>query len=340
MCRQTRVRAAGFTLIELLAVVAIIGLLIGILVPTIGAARRAGKTAASKATLGTIGTALEQFASDEKFGGRYPPSHSDRDTSGADTVTVRSPYVSGSGTDIQISGAGLLVWALAGADFAGTPGFKVFRTGSSTKWSEDTDAQNTSNDPTQSGAYAWRNDNTGLPVQARATYLAADSVKTTPRHPINSAKFVIPSEVSRDERDYPMFLDTFGYPILYYRADPTGRTWVDREIEGAAQRGIYHWIDNAALVAETGAQPSGVTNAKLKLYDESAPHKLGWDAGGTFQDANGVPTGTPPSGSFQGFIRNEKVQGRHTPFRPDSYLLLSPGSDGLYGTSDDVTNFK
>ena len=27
------------------------------------------------------------------------------------------------------------------------------------------------------------------------------------------------------------------------------------------------------------------------------------------------------------------------PYRPDSYILISAGADGLYGTGDDITNF-
>jgi len=27
------------------------------------------------------------------------------------------------------------------------------------------------------------------------------------------------------------------------------------------------------------------------------------------------------------------------PYRPDSYILISAGADGYYGTADDITNF-
>jgi hypothetical protein len=30
---------------------------------------------------------------------------------------------------------------------------------------------------------------------------------------------------------------------------------------------------------------------------------------------------------------------RPWPYRPDSYILISAGADGLYGTGDDITNF-
>jgi hypothetical protein len=33
------------------------------------------------------------------------------------------------------------------------------------------------------------------------------------------------------------------------------------------------------------------------------------------------------------------VQARPWPYRSDSYLLISAGADGLYGTDDDIRNF-
>ncbi|MBN1795856.1 MAG: type II secretion system protein [Sedimentisphaerales bacterium] len=46
---------------------------------------------------------------------------------------------------------------------------------------------------------------------------------------------------------------------------------------------------------------------------------------------------------FYDFIENPKISkktGRPWPYNPDSYLLISAGNDGLYGTKDDITNFK
>jgi hypothetical protein len=43
--------------------------------------------------------------------------------------------------------------------------------------------------------------------------------------------------------------------------------------------------------------------------------------------------------AFYDLIRNTKVPGGDKPYRQDSYILLSAGFDGEYGTSDDVFNF-
>jgi hypothetical protein len=89
-----------------------------------------------------------------------------------------------------------------------------------------------------------------------------------------------------------------GAPILYYRADTSGKT----------TRTIYDGSDNIRLVfakqiADGGEHP--LTSA-LFFYD---------------------------------YIKNPKITARDWPYRPDSYILISAGADGLYGTPDDIRNF-
>ena len=43
--------------------------------------------------------------------------------------------------------------------------------------------------------------------------------------------------------------------------------------------------------------------------------------------------------TFARFILDTKVKTRPTPVQKDSYLLISAGPDGRYGTDDDVTNW-
>ena len=44
-------------------------------------------------------------------------------------------------------------------------------------------------------------------------------------------------------------------------------------------------------------------------------------------------------GTFANLIWDRKVTARNVPVRKDSYLLISPGVDALWGTDDDLTNF-
>jgi hypothetical protein len=42
---------------------------------------------------------------------------------------------------------------------------------------------------------------------------------------------------------------------------------------------------------------------------------------------------------FYDFIQDPMILNFKKPFRPDSFLLISAGNDGLYGTKDDICNF-
>ena len=93
-----------------------------------------------------------------------------------------------------------------------------------------------------------------------------------------------------------------GTPILYYRANTSGKTI----------REIYNVQDNDAIV-------------QIKQQADNREHPL-----------------TRPAGQFQYFydyIRDPKISARAWPYRPDSYILISAGADGLYGTGDDIRNF-
>lgn len=70
--RRTPKGLRGFTLIELLVVISIIAILAGILLPAIGAVRRAAKRAGTQSLIKRIEVALEAFKRDTTM---YPPDY-------------------------------------------------------------------------------------------------------------------------------------------------------------------------------------------------------------------------------------------------------------------------
>ena len=356
---------AAFTLVELTIVVAIIAVLVGIMVPAVSRVHMRSKNMSCKTVLSAIDTGLEMFKADGNVGGDYPPSYSDAEDGVGDLRRgqVANPYgqsggsgggYSGPGVSlpIAITGSGLLVWGLAGADQLGTPGFKVFRSDNDTQlWSADThNRAGAQYARDKSGAYAM-NEEKGTPVQPRfGPYVDLSKVEITP-YDSSVRNFVVPAETeARGQpygRRYPMFLDSFGYPILYWKADPAGNRIVDmrRTDYTGADRGIYHWEDNGVLLEHPDGPDEFNDEEPLQLTDKRLDfmQALYWDEDWApdAYDANPTtPTDPPPSKSFADFIMNPKITAKLTPHRPNSYLLISPGYDGEYGTADDITNFN
>ena len=110
-----------------------------------------------------------------------------------------------------------------------------------------------------------------------------------------------------------------GAPILYYRANRASNILVDptNPLEPHVTARIYNAKDNDKLI-----------DAK-DISDEAqfGQHPLGDDSE-TYLN-------------FYDYITDPRVDNPSViyPHRPDSYLLISAGSDGLYGTADDIRNF-
>jgi hypothetical protein len=106
-----------------------------------------------------------------------------------------------------------------------------------------------------------------------------------------------------------------GMPILYYKAD-TANTYHDPNLAStvAADNSngfIYNYFDNQALI-----------HLGKPWAEAASAHKL--------EDAK----------RFYMNTQSDKITTAKMPFRPDSYILISAGWDGEYGTADDICNFE
>jgi hypothetical protein len=79
----------------------------------------------------------------------------------------------------------------------------------------------------------------------------------------------------------------------------------------------------------------------LVLNKAGDAHLLSWTVGPAWTPYNSgkFPSDDLTDPTFPTYIRNRAVRARWEPARPDSYLLVTAGQDGRYGTGDDITNF-
>ena len=102
-------------------------------------------------------------------------------------------------------------------------------------------------------------------------------------------------------------------PILYYRARKEFISQDYTDAEGI-EDDIYYYPDNQALL-ELGTAGNDI----LK-------HPLG--------------DGLDDLRDFENMILDERITVMKRPHRSDTYILISAGPDGLYGTADDICNYQ
>jgi len=297
---KARVTKRGFTIIELLTVMSIIVILIALLVPSLNSVRRYSRVVRQKGQFHDLGTGLEMFSID--FDG-YPDSKT-KDNAG-------SPY----NVDLDNNpycGAMRLCEAMIGQDGLGYhPDSRLTLLGKdkdgkflySPKWPAD-------NQRERKHTYIDTDKYKRCPINE--LYSALGALATDPCASVISDVFTtVKGQVSGGK---------FGMPILYYKADVTKMEHAVPPAVinvGQLQKDIYDARDNFDLLAIKAA---GVTDDHPLYAGIPSEGKSGWDI-------------------FYENTWNKNVTASTRPYNENTFILISAGWDGLYGTRDDVYNF-
>jgi prepilin-type N-terminal cleavage/methylation domain-containing protein len=308
---------SGMTMIEILVVVSIIAVLIGILIPALSMVQNTAREVKQKAQFTAIDLGLAAFRNDY---GDYPPSDWTRQT--ADTPGYCGAQklaeallgwdLLGFHPDSAWRGDGLAPDPVTGRGLAGTV---YFAPDTLTRRKDRYIELETANafplcqrSGMRDGLFV---DTSGAPPLAPRAYVLCDVFQVPERKLLlDDGRSVVP-----------------GTPILYYRANTSSKS-IDRGYGETIDAGnpfkylIYNRNDNDPLLFLRRLADAALPWAARRI------HPLDLDAPpGTFVD-------------FYSYIRDPKVPlPRLWPYRPDSYILISAGRDGLYGTPDDICNF-
>ena len=310
----------GFTIVELLTVMGVIAVLIGLMVPALALVKDYSKRIQQKAQFHGIDMGLEMYKTEF---GSYPRSD--------DNSTLPPHPTLGADAGVYC-GSNKLAEALVGLDLIGFHPSADFRS----------DGMNTVPDPLNplgmnvnvyntQGTAGWQDDQQNIDARKgpfvdleNANAYRMNEVYANPA-PF-SANFATLDASGANVTLYPLALcDVYaqkrsgmgakktGTPLLYYRAR-TNFSQQNFSIDGDETNDIYNFYDNENLL-------------DLGMPNTGDPF--------TVQGANIAETLL----NFENMIINENVQTIRRPYRADSYILISAGKDGDFGTADDVFNF-
>ncbi len=299
-------RSGGFTLLELLVVIAIIMMLIGILVPGMQALKRLSKSLQQKSMFHSLEIGIELFSKDF---GDYP----------------ESKRVKNSSDDIYYCGAQHLAEAMSGRDGAG------YEPAQSNRWYWPGEAPAADDLYGTSAASLNRRKKSYIELKETGLYVPNEIYDTTV---VTAGKVYSDSgDLLQASERAPVFTDVFlrkkittiagetvkvGSPILYYRADNSSRLFKKDGPDAGddTNKWIYNYKDNVDLVdlGPIDADPAAAPAEEHLMKDEKV---------------------------FYEMINNPGVSAlaEGKPFNSSTYILMSAGSDGVFGTKDDVTNF-
>ncbi|MHC5184293.1 MAG: type II secretion system protein [Planctomycetota bacterium] len=319
-----RTRKNGFTIIELLTVMGVIAVLIGLLIPALGLVKDNAKRIQQKAQFHGIDVGLEIFKTEF---GSYPNS--------------KDNLVPPASEAVGYTGANKLAEAMVGLDLLGFHPNADFRSDGLNTIIDNTGATLAGvpiYDTTGSTA-TWQNAEENLDAR-KGPFLDLESANAFRMDEVYAATHpVFPGNFS--DNFNPPGAATPMYPLVLCDVYARKRSGTGSKKTGTPV--LYYRAHTNFKVQDETLDSNGSGNVDdddiYSYYDNESLLQLGMPDDGT-QFA--VELSTLPGGVvefFDNMIVNDQVQTVRRPFRADTYILISAGKDGDFGTADDIYNF-
>lgn len=296
---------AGFTLVELLTVIGIIAILISILIPVVAAIQRKAREADTSAEIARLATACQNYYNDYRS---YPGPVPDRSI----YPNMPQPQDKLPGLAV-ITSSENLVAGLLGAIQAQTDGTFLYQPQFVGQGPQSLNLLN----PKQSSPYA--------------TFTAKELTEADATGNYNTYNSIAVAKQNIPDGPIPEFMDHFATPnaIIYLRARVGAPNMLSGYNSATAANSQYeprqldpYW----AALQPSGNYGSFPTYEPAIRYTDPATKKTDYNP-----STNVVLYNAPVD-----FFKHPTINDGRTPRARDSFILISAGADGTFGSKDDI----